>query len=378
MIVKGIRLINFRNYNSMSASFGSNINILVGKNAQGKTNLLEAIYLCSTGRSFRTLRDKELIGFEKKEAYIGAELNIGELEKFTEIKIESDKPKRIRVNKIELKNYRELNTGLKVVVFSPDDLKLVKEGPGNRRNYLDASISQLKPVYHHNLSRYYKALIQRNNLLKSQKYTENLSELLEVFDVQLARLGTLISMEREQHIKRILKESKDIHHAITSGKEDLDIFYITNVPKGESLLEIEKSYIDVLKTTRSKDKELKTTTIGPHRDDFSPTINGKDSRTYASQGQQRSLVLTLKLSEVNILKKETGYYPVLLMDDVYSELDEERRGFLTKLFSEMQTFITVTDAVEIDSLNGFEKELFYVREGCLYKGNKTWREVNGE
>lgn len=378
MIIKGIRLINYRNYNSMSASFGSGINILVGKNAQGKTNLLEAIYMCSTGRSFRTLRDKELISFGKNEAYVAAELNIGELEKFTEIKLEADKSKRIRVNKVELKSYKELNTGLKVVVFFPDDLKLVKEGPGNRRNYLDSSISQLKPVYHHNLSRYYKALIQKNNLLKSRRSTSELQELLEVFDVQLARLGTLISMEREQYIRRIKKEARDIHLQITSGKEELDIKYNTNVPEGESLLDIERKYLEQLRRGRARDIEIGSTSIGPHRDDFIPSINGNDLRTFGSQGQQRTLVLTLKLSEVKILKKETGYYPVLLLDDVYSELDEERRGFLTSLFSETQTFITVTDAIEADSLKNFDKTIYYVREGCLYNGNKTWREVNGE
>ncbi len=378
MIIKGIRLINYRNYNSMSASFGSGINILVGKNAQGKTNLLEAIYMCSTGRSFRTLRDKELISFGKNEAYVAAELNIGELEKFTEIKLEADKSKRIRVNKVELKSYKELNTGLKVVVFFPDDLKLVKEGPGNRRNYLDSSISQLKPVYHHNLSRYYKALIQKNNLLKSRRSTSELQELLEVFDVQLARLGTLISMEREQYIRRIKKEARDIHLQITSGKEELDIKYNTNVPEGESLLDIERKYLEQLRRGRARDIEIGSTSIGPHRDDFIPSINGNDLRTFGSQGQQRTLVLTLKLSEVKILKKETGYYPVLLLDDVYSELDEERREFLTSLFSETQTFITVTDAIEADSLKNFDKTIYYVREGCLYNGNKTWREVNGE
>lgn len=378
MIIKGIRLINYRNYNSMSASFGSGINILVGKNAQGKTNLLEAIYMCSTGRSFRTLRDKELISFGKNEAYVAAELNIGELEKFTEIKLEADKSKRIRVNKVELKSYKELNTGLKVVVFFPDDLKLVKEGPGNRRNYLDSSISQLKPVYHHNLSRYYKALIQKNNLLKSRRSTSELQELLEVFDVQLARLGTLISMEREQYIRRIKKEARDIHLQITSGKEELDIKYNTNVPEGESLLDIERKYLEQLRRGRARDIEIGSTSIGPHRDDFVPSINGNDLRTFGSQGQQRTLVLTLKLSEVKILKKETGYYPVLLLDDVYSELDEERREFLTSLFSETQTFITVTDAIEADSLKNFDKTIYYVREGCLYNGNKTWREVNGE
>jgi len=378
LIIEGIKLINFRNYNNLSVLFNPNINIMVGRNAQGKTNLLEAIYICSTGRSFRTSRDKEIIKFEKQEAYIGANLKVGELEKFTEIKFDKEKSKRIKVNKIELKSYKELNTGLKVVVFSPEDLKLVKDGPSNRRNYLDSSISQLKPLYYYNLNRYYKILIQRNNLLKSIKFKSSLPDLIEVFDIQMAKLGSLIILERESYINRLLIEAKINHNIITKNTETLDIDYLRSIENGKSLIEIEKQFLEILKLSRKKDIELGTTTKGPHRDDFSILINGKDSKIYASQGQQRSIVLTLKLSEVEIIKRETGYNPILLLDDVYSELDEERRIHLTKLFSKMQTFITLTDAVDINGLDGYEKEFFYINNGCIYNGKKTWREVNGQ
>ena len=378
MIVEGIRLINFRNYNNVGVGFSPGINILIGKNAQGKTNLLEAIYMCSTGRSFRTNRDREIINFQKDEAYVGTQLKIGERDKLTEIKLERDKTKRIKVNKIELKNYRELDTGLKVVLFSPEDLRLIKAGPSNRRNYLDMSISQIKPLYHYNLRRYNKILFQRNNLLKSFRFKGDLSGLLDVFDMQLAKSGALIMLERDNYLKLLLKEATNIHTIIANGKETLDIEYNSSVTIEETLSQVETNLLESLRKTRQKDIEVRTTEIGPHRDDFSILINGVDSKTYASQGQQRSIVLTLKLSEVEILKKDTGYYPVLLLDDVYSELDEDRRRYLTELFSRMQTFITTTDAVEINGFERFDKEYFYVQEGCLYKGIKTWREVNGQ
>ncbi len=377
MIIEGIKLINFRNYNNLSVLFNPNINIMIGRNAQGKTNLLEAIYICSTGRSFRTSRDREIIKFEKGEAYVGANLKVGELEKWTEIKLHREKSKRIKVNKIELKSYKELNTGLKVVVFSPEDLKLIKEGPNLRRSYLDSSISQLKPLYYYNLNRYYKILIQRNNLLKSIRYKSNLPDLIEVFDIQMARFGSLIILERESYINRLLIEAKINHSVITKNMENLDIQYLRSIEDGSSLIEIETCFLKILKESRKKDIETGTTNKGPHRDDFAISINGKDSKTYASQGQQRSIVLTLKLSEVEMIKKDTGYNPILLLDDVYSELDEERRIHLTKLFSKMQTFITLTDAVDIDGLDGYEKEFFYINDGCIYSGKKTWREVNG-
>lgn len=367
MNVENIRLINFRNYNSINVNFNKNINVFVGKNAQGKTNLLEAIYMCSTGKSFRSNRDKEIINFEKNEAYIGANMLIGRFDKFIEVKLNREKSKIIRVNKTELKNYKELYTGLSVVVFSPDDLKLVKEGPNERRNFLDLGISQIKPVYSYNISRYNKVLFQRNNLLKSSKFKKELISLLDVFDVQIAKIGTSIILERDNYIKELYPISKEKHSCLTLNKEDMGIKYNTNVPILDNKIEMEKLYLKLLKENNIRDIECGSTEIGPHRDDMLIYINNKDVKTYGSQGQQRTIVLTLKLSEVELIKKERGMYPVVLLDDVFSELDEERRQYLTKSFSEMQTFITVTDAVDIKSIDNLNKSIFYIENGRFVK-----------
>lgn len=365
MHVENIRLINFRNYYSLNIDLNKKTNIFIGKNAQGKTNLLEAIYICATGRSFRTNRDKEIINFNKSEAYVGAQMDIGKFEKFIEIKMERDKTKRIRVNKTELKNYKELYSGLNVVVFSPEDLKLVKEGPGERRNFLDTEISQIKPVYSYNINRYNKILFQRNNLLRSNKFQKNIKSLLEIFDIQLAKIGTDIIIERNRYIDELSKISNITHNKITLSNENLELKYISNIEISDNKLEMEKSYVDKLSKNIDKDIESASTGLGPHRDDILMTINNKDLKTYGSQGQQRTVVLSIKLSEVELIKKERGIYPVLLLDDVFSELDEERRKYLIRSFKDMQTLITVTDAIDLKQMNNIEKSVFYIENGKL-------------
>ena len=365
MHVENIRLINFRNYYSLNIDLNKKTNIFIGKNAQGKTNLLEAIYICATGRSFRTNRDKEIINFNKNEAYVGAQMNIGRFDKFIEIKMERDKTKRIRVNKTELKNYKELYSGLNVVVFSPEDLKLVKEGPGERRNFLDMEISQIKPVYSYNINRYNKILFQRNNLLRSNKFQKNIKSLLEIFDIQLAKIGTDIIIERNKYIDELSKISNITHNKITLSNENLELKYISNIEILDNKLEMEKNYIDKLNKNIDKDIDSTSTGLGPHRDDILMTINNKDLKTYGSQGQQRTVVLSIKLSEVELIKKERGIYPVLLLDDVFSELDEERRKYLIHSFKDMQTLITVTDAIDLKEMNNIEKSIFYIENGNL-------------
>lgn len=365
MHVENIRLINFRNYYSLNIDLNKKTNIFIGKNAQGKTNLLEAIYICATGRSFRTNRDKEIINFNKSEAYVGAQMDIGKFEKFIEIKMERDKTKRIRVNKTELKNYKELYSGLNVVVFSPEDLKLVKEGPGERRNFLDTEISQIKPVYSYNINRYNKILFQRNNLLRSNKFQKNIKSLLEIFDIQLAKIGTDIIIERNRYIDELSKISNITHNKITLSNENLELKYISNIEISDNKLEMEKSYVDKLSKNIDKDIESASTGLGPHRDDILMTINNKDLKTYGSQGQQRTVVLSIKLSEVELIKKERGIYPVLLLDDVFSELDEERRKYLIRSFKDMQTLITVTDAIDLKEMKNIEKSVFYIENGKL-------------
>ena len=367
MNVENIRLINFRNYNSVSVEFNKNVNVFVGKNAQGKTNLLEAIYMCATGRSFRTNRDKEIINFQKKEAYVAANVFVGRFDKFIELKLDREKTKIIRMNKTELKNYKELNTGLSVIVFSPDDLKLIKDGPSERRSFMDMGISQLKPVYNYNLSRYNKVLFQRNNILRSNKFKRDLLGLLDVFDMQLSKMGTSIVLERKMFVDELYKICRETHNRLTLNNEELMLKYNSNIPILDNKAEMEKLYLKLLKDNNGKDIECGTTEIGPHRDDMLTFINDKDAKTFGSQGQQRTIVLTLKLSEVELIKKDRGSYPIVLLDDVFSELDEDRRRHLTKSFNEMQTFITVTDAVDIKSIDNVSKSIFHIEDGSLEK-----------
>lgn len=367
--VESIRLINIRNYNNISLDLNKNINVFIGKNAQGKTNLIESIYMCATGRSFRTNKDKEIINFSKEEAYIGTYINLDNYRKFIEIKMQKDKPKRIRINKTELKNYKELNSGLYVVLFSPDDLRIIKDGPQERRNFLDTLISQLRPVYTYNLNRYKKVLIQRNNLLKSSKFKKDTKNLLDLFDVQIAKIGTNIVIERQKYIDILNNVSKNIHSKITGNGEELSLHYSSNVFVLNDKEEMEKRYLNLLKDNIDRDIECGTTNIGPHRDDIYMYLNDKDAKIYGSQGQQRTVVLSLILSEVEIIREEIGMYPVLLLDDVFSELDEGRREYLVKFFSNMQTFITLTNSENLKSMENLNKTIFEIEDGNFKIGS---------
>ena len=366
MNVESIRLINFRNYNNLNIKLNNETNIFIGNNAQGKTNLLESIYICATGRSFRTNRDKEIINLNKNQAYIGAKIKVNGTEKFIEIKMDRNKQKRIRINRVELKNFRELHSGLNVVVFSPDDLKLIKDGPGERRNFLDASISQIKPIYKHNINRYNKILFQRNNLLKSNKTKSDTLKLLEIFDLQLTKVGVEIIISRYKFIRELSKIAENIHKNLTLKKERLTINYISNIDLTQENKDImEKDFITKLKLNINKDLALGTTEIGPHRDDMEIKINNMNARTFASQGQQRTIVLSIKLSEVEIIKLDKGNYPVLLLDDVFSELDEERRKYLTMSFNGKQTIITSTDLMDLGKIEEINKSIFYIKDGII-------------
>jgi len=363
--VKNIRLINFRNYNNISLDFNRKTNVFLGKNAQGKTNLLEAIYICATGRSFRTNRDREIINFAKKEAYVGANANIGDYDKFIEVKMERDRPKRIRINKTELKNYRELYSGLNVIVFSPDDLKLVKEGPQERRNFLDLEISQIKPVYNHNILRYNKILFQRNNLLRLNRFNSDIENLLEVFDLQLANIGTDIVLERKKYIGEINQICKSTHNKISSYRENLELSYISNIDIYDNKLDMEEYYVNMLKKNRKKDIEASSTQLGPHRDDIYISVNDRELKTFGSQGQQRTAVLSIKLSELELIRRQKGFFPVLLLDDVFSELDEERKKYLISFFKDIQTLITTTDTTDLKELDNIEKSVFHIENGSI-------------
>ena len=363
--VENIRLINFRNYKNIEFKLNKNLNIFIGNNAQGKTNLIEAVYMCATGRSFRTNRDKEIINFCKDEAYVGASVCIENYNKFIEIKLHRDKSKRIRINKTELESYKDLNSGLNVVIFTPEDLKIVKGGPNERRNFLDEAISGIKPMYSYNINKYKKILFQRNNLLKSSKFKKDLKELLDIFDNQIVKVGTNIILNRHEYVGKLNAISRDIHSEITYKQEELSLKYITNVPILEDRLEMERAYLNLMRKNLKRDIECNTTEIGPHRDDIEMYINGNDARIYGSQGQQRTIILSVILSEVELLKDDRGTYPVLLLDDVFSELDENRRAFLISFFKDIQTFITTTEGEDLKSMEGLDKTVFLIESGTF-------------
>lgn len=370
MLIEDIRLINFRNYDDLYIKLNKNINIFVGNNAQGKTNLLESIYIAALGSSFRTNRDREIINFDKTESYIGLNYISNKMKKMIEIKMDEEKPKRIKINRLEIKNLKELQSGLNVVLFSPDDLVLVKGGPGERRNFLNNSISELKPVYKHNLSRYNKILYQRNNILKSKKSKEEKKSLIEIFNLQLVSVGADIILYRKSYLDNLNKIANKIHKNLTLGKEELELSYETNLNLDVYNKDyIEEVFLSKLSKTFERDSIIGTTEIGPHRDDFSIIINDINARSFGSQGQQRTIVLSMKLSEIEIIYFEKGEYPVLLLDDVFSELDKNRREYLTNFLKKTQTIITSTDLMEVDEIKDIGMSVFKIDKGKVkYKG----------
>lgn len=349
---------------NLSLKLNKKVNIFIGKNAQGKTNLLESIYMCSSGKSFRTNTDKDVINFKKNQSYIGVSVLGNHLDKLIEIKIEKNKPKRIKINKVELEKNRDLYGGLNVVVFSPDDLRIIKDGPSKRRNFIDSEISQIKPVYSYNLNRYNKILFQRNNLLKNMKVEGKNKHLIDIFNMQMVKSGSKIIAERFKFIEKLSLSSKKVHKDITHGVEELSLKYRSNVAENvQDIPYIEKKFMEKLEKNIKNDIMRGTTKIGLHRDDIDIFINNIDSKTFASQGQQRTAVLSMKLAEVDIIKEEKQSYPILLLDDVLSELDKDRRKFLIHTFRDLQIIITSTDVVDLEEFDSLDKKIFYIDNG---------------
>ncbi|EOC99436.1 DNA replication/repair protein RecF [Caldisalinibacter kiritimatiensis] len=365
MHVKRIRLINFRNYHTLDITLNNKLNLFLGNNAQGKTNLLESIYIASAGKSYRTNRDKELINLNEEQAYIGLELEKNNINKMIEIKFEKNKPKRVKVNSVELDKVSDIIGVLNVVIFSPEDLKLVKEGPSQRRDFLNNEISQIKPKYRYNINRYKKILIQRNNLLKIMQNDRKKGKIIEVWNEQLADLGSQIIISRIGFLENMSIISNNIHKKITGDLENLSLRYMSslNIDNSWNKQEIKQKFLNELEKNLDKDIERGTTTIGPHRDDIKILIDGVDCRVFGSQGQQRTAALSLKLAEVQLIKNEVGEYPVLLLDDVLSELDYNRRSFLLSAFKNIQTIITSTDDIEFKGITKNEKSTFYINKG---------------
>ncbi|MGN0796258.1 MAG: DNA replication/repair protein RecF [Christensenellales bacterium] len=337
MQIEKLYLKNFRNYKEQLAEFSDGLNVLYGENAAGKTNMLEAIYLSSLAKSPRTSKEKELVLNGEKNAVIKVLVKKQFREHKIEIQIDEKGKKRVMIDSIPVNRAGELLGIVAIVYFSPDEMKLVKESPDNRRRFLDISLSQESKSYFNNLVKYNKILKQRNNLLK-ESFNKNIDLMLDVWDRQLATVGIEIIEQRRAYVEKLKTEAKKIHDFLSGGKESLDIEYESELDEIS-----DKNLYLQLKKNREKDKKLTYTTIGPHRDDIKLMINGSDARKFASQGQQRSIALSLKFGQLELYKQETTEKPILLLDDVLSELDENRKAQLLELSSGCQTILTCTE-----------------------------------
>ena len=362
MIIEELKAVNFRNYENVHLRFHPGLNIFIGNNAQGKTNLLEAIYLCAIGRSFRTNRDREMINVEKQQAYVQAKLKKKYGDVKIEVKLNTGSKKDIKINQIYLTKMGELLGNLNVVLFSPEDLKIVKEGPSERRKFMDREISQIFTKYYYILGRYNKILRHRNKLLKNNR---GKIPDLEVWNEQLAEAGAWITVYRRDFIKKINLLAKLMHRKVTRSAEILEIIYDADIKieKDDKIDRIKKNMLRELKNNVNIDMKRGLTTTGPHRDDMILKINGFDVRKYGSQGQQRTVVLSLKLAEIELIKGEVGEYPVLLLDDVMSELDSERQDCLISNLKNIQTFITTTMMEHIKKIDQKNRIIFNISNG---------------
>lgn len=342
MKILSLELKNFRNYPYAIVDFDDGLNVLFGKNASGKTNMLESVYLCSVFHSPRTTKDKEMILLGQSKAQV--KLNIEKrFRKHTIcLQIDEQGKKKVAVDGIPVNRAGELLGILGVVFFSPDEMKLVKESPSERRRFLDVGLSQQQKAYFLALQRYNKTLKQKNNLLKEYRFNPNVDDMLDVWDTGLAKEGAIIIERRIEYIATLNDAAGKFHKALSSEKETLTLSYESG-SKTDVQKDLQEELYKAIVAARQKDKELGFSTVGPHRDDIKIEINGKDSRKFASQGQQRTIALAMKLGEVVIYKKEIGEPPVLLLDDVLSELDNTRQTMLLEMTKGFQTILTCTE-----------------------------------
>ena len=355
MIIKSLELADFRNYDSLHIDFSKGTNILYGDNAQGKTNILEAIFLSATTKSHKGSKDKDIINFHKEEAHIRTYLEKEEDEVRVDMHLRKNKTKGIAIDGQKIKKASELLGLLNVVFFSPEDLSIIKNGPAERRRFVDMELCQLDSFYIYNLNHYNKIVNQRNKLLKDLYLKPGFKETLSIWDSQLASFGSKLIERREIFIAQLGEIISELHAKLSGGKESIDIVYEKNV----EIDDLEKK----LKENQERDIILKQTTVGPHRDDIRFMVNDIDIRKFGSQGQQRTAALSLKLSEIELVKKSIKDTPVLLLDDVLSELDSSRQNYLLNSIGDIQTIITCT------GLDEFVKNRFEI--------NKVFKVVNG-
>lgn len=348
MKIKQLKLKNYRNYDLLELDFDPSTNILYGDNAQGKTNILESIYMCGTTKSHRGTKDRDMIRFGQEEAHIEAVIDKKGVPFEIDIHLKNNSPKGVAINKMPIRRAIELFGIVNIVFFSPEDLNIIKNGPSERRKFIDLELSQLDKVYLSDLTNYNRIVNQRNKLLKDVYDRKDLMETLDIWDLQLVNYGKKIIDRRNKFIVELNEIVGKVHEQLTGGKEHLQIYYEPSV----SSMDFETNLIK----NREKDIRMKSTSVGPHRDDICFMADGLDIRKFGSQGQQRTAALSLKLSEIEIVKKVINDTPILLLDDVLSELDKHRQNYLLDSISDIQTLITCT------GLDDFVNNRFHINK----------------
>ena len=355
MIIKSIELKNYRNYEQLEIDFDQATNILYGDNAQGKTNILESAYVSATTKSHKGSRDKEMIRFGEDEAHIRTIVTKREQDFQIDIHLKKNRAKGIAINQVPIKKASDLFGILNIVFFSPEDLNIIKDGPTERRRFLDLELCQLDKIYLSDLTMYQKVLKQRNTLLKEMIYHPDLKDTLSIWDEQLVAYGSRIILRRQSFIAQLYEIVQQIHSNLSGNRELLTLKYEPNV----ECAFFEKELFRALE----RDQKLCQTSVGPHRDDISFLLGDIDIRKFGSQGQQRTAALSLKLSEIELVKKTIGDTPVLLLDDVLSELDSNRQNYLLNSIHDIQTIITCTGLDEFVK-NKFQiHRIFQVTDG---------------
>ncbi|MDE6995805.1 MAG: DNA replication/repair protein RecF [Lachnospiraceae bacterium] len=357
MIIKSLEIADYRNYDSLHIDFSSGTNILYGDNAQGKTNILEAIYMSATTKSHKGTKDKDVVNFRKEEAHIRTYLEKEGIETRVDMHLRKNKSKGIAIDGQKIKKAAQLLGLLNVVFFSPEDLSIIKNGPAERRRFVDMELCQLDQFYLYNLNNYNKIVNQRNKLLKDMYFNPSLRDTLNIWDSQLISFGSKIIERRQLFVEQLNEIILEIHRKLSGGRENLVIQYEPEVLIDE--------YEKKMSLNQERDVKLKQTSTGPHRDDFSFVVGDIDIRKFGSQGQQRTAALSLKLSEIELVKKMTRDNPVLLLDDVLSELDSNRQNYLLSTIGDIQTIITCTGLDEFVN-NRFEiDKVFHIESGKI-------------
>ncbi len=363
MKIKRLELSEFRNYKALSLEFDEKVNILYGDNAQGKTNVLEAIYLCGTTKSHKGSKDREMIRISEEEAHIRLLIEKAEIPHRIDMHLKKNKTKGAAIDGIPIKRSSDLFGLLHIVFFSPEDLSMIKNGPGERRRFLDLELCQLDKMYLYYLGNYNRALSQRNNLLKQIGFRKELADTVGVWDTQLSGYGTEIIRARKRFVDELNELLPRIHARLSGGKEELCIRYEPDVSETEFELK--------LKTSLERDLALKSTGCGPHRDDINFYVEEKSLKLYGSQGQQRTAALSLKLAEIELVRTKIKESPVLLLDDVLSELDRNRQTYLLESITDLQTMITCTGLEEFIGDRKKYHRIFHVMNGMVQEQKES-------